>query len=261
MSAAASRQAGKCAAVAVWRLWSILPFWRLLHVPDGVDVQEFQKYTFPNHDYLPWCSGSFRTCFGKFDWEHPLPPADGHRSIGMTDQTLIRLEKLVTVMKSSLLLALTIVILVSPAPLRAAEPGFREGSHRSYDLDVTWKCGMEGKRYTVTGTMKNIWVMVMSDLELTVRMFASDGSEIGRATYFFIPRDYAPGDSSYFGVAVPMLEGRQVKRLEFRFHYYVDNDDFGNLPMFTDFDTDVEAPRKPEGGALPDVRKGGENDR
>jgi hypothetical protein len=187
--------------------------------------------------------------------------ADSLRSFWMIVPKLNIPGKLLAVMKSALLLVLTIGILVSPAPLRAAEPGFVEGAHRSYDLDVTWKSGIEGQRYTVTGTMKNIWGMVMSDLELTVRLFASDGSEIGRAIYFFIPRDYAPGDSSFFGVAVPVTGGRQVKRLEFRFYYYVDNDDFGNLPEFTSFETDVEPPRKTEGGTFHDVRKGGGNGR
>lgn len=160
------------------------------------------------------------------------------------------------ILKFALLLVLAIGMLASPAPLRAADQFFMKGSHRSDDLDVAWKCGMEGQRYTVTGTVRNIWVMEMNDLELTVRMFALDGSEIGRATYFFIPRDYSPGDSSIFGIGVPVPEGGQVKRLEFRFNYYIDNNDFGNLPVFTSFETDVVAPRKPVEGAPPDVRKG-----
>ena len=180
-----------------------------------------------------------------------VEPVKSNNTVTVISESGVR-----NIMKFALFLVLSIGFPVSPAPLRAAEPPFNEGIHHSYDLDVAWKCGMEQQRYTVTGTIRNTWVDVLSDLELTVRMFSQDGSEIGRATYYFIPRDYSPGDSSFFGIAVQIPEGRQVKRLEFRFSYYVDTDDFGMLPEFTSFDADVADPGKHGGGTRPEVRKG-----
>jgi hypothetical protein len=147
--------------------------------------------------------------------------------------------------------------LAAPAVLEAAGgPPHSAGSRSFYDLAVSWQADMAGERYAVAGSVTNAWVILLHELELNVRLYGKKGSEIGRATFFFIPRDISPAESMKFGLAIPVPPGEMATRLEFRFVYSIDNDDFGTIPMFRGFDTKVQdgsgtAPSPPSGQPRP----------
>ena len=131
-----------------------------------------------------------------------------------------------------------------PAPLRPGEETRRsEGFRDFYDLAVTWQGGMAEGRYTVTGTVTNVWRAAIGELKLDVRLFEDAGTELGRATYVFTPALVAIGATLPYGLAITVPPGARGARLEFRFIYQVDDDEIGSFPVFRSFETDAGSPQ------------------
>ena len=131
-----------------------------------------------------------------------------------------------------------------PAPLRPGEETRRsEGFRDFYDLMVTWQGGMAEGRYTVTGTVTNVWRAAIGELKLDVRLFDGGGAELGRASYIFTPALVDTGATLPYGLAITVPPGARGARLGFRFIYQVDDDEIGSFPVFRSFETDTGSPQ------------------